>query len=199
MAPLPNNPLPPGADMTQTHDIHPVEQPLAPASEPVVIPEQHKALVDEILAYTKTAFNVPFTFEVQVGEGDSVWLVGPLGTFAIGLGAPGQTNSESEPQLMNLISVSLEGDPQFLCVTSHAYANKFGLTYMEPHVMGVGPKEGALVFGQEAYHTKQLVDEAKVRHRIIEIAGEAARTAAFDEVVTGGKPALVDANGQALH
>lgn len=188
-------------DNTQAQSAVELDQ-VAPAAPAVVIPEHLQPLVDEILEYTKVAFNVPFEFTIQNGavEG-SVFLLGPYGTFVIALGVA--TTNEPNAERINAISVSLEAETHFAAVTTHSYAVKFGLVYMDPHCPSA-TDDGQVVFGPDAYRHKGLIDEARLRAKVVELAGEAARQASADaqptlaERMQLGKKGLVDAHGRPM-
>uniref|UniRef100_A0AAU6W3V6 YbjN domain-containing protein n=1 Tax=Pseudomonas phage Cygsa01 TaxID=3138529 RepID=A0AAU6W3V6_9VIRU len=185
-----------------------LENQAAPAAEATeakapayVIPEKFQQKVADILEYTKAAFNVPFEFTLQNGEGDAFWLLGPYGTFVIALGVSPSGKLE---ELIDVISVSLEAETHFAAVTSHAFATKFGLIYMDPHCPGFGAQEGQLLFGPAAYDAKKVIDEARLRAKVVELAGEAARQEVkaneptLAEKIMGGPKELIDAHGRVL-
>jgi hypothetical protein len=184
--------------MSQTQEMPAENQPPVAQYE---IPEVFKQKVADILEYTKTAFNIPFDFTLQNGDHGSFWLIGPYGTFCIVLGVTPDSHPDT---LINAISVSLEAETHFAAVTSHAYATKFDLVYMDPHCAGFGQHEGQLLFGPAAYQAKQVIDEARLRAKVVELAGEAARQEVkaneptLADKIMGGPKELIDAHGRVL-
>lgn len=179
-----------------------VEDATPPAPPQVItVPEAHREKVEAILEYTKSAFTIPFEFTLQPGVEGSFWLVGPYGTFIIALGV----HPDGQPDLtIDTISVSLESEPHFAAVTTHTYATKFGLVYMDPHCQGVGENQNDVVFGKGAHEAKAIIDESRLRAKVVELTQEAARQVAEDnkptlaDKIMGGPKPLIDAHGRVL-
>lgn len=173
--------------------------PEAQAPVKVEIPQQHAELVNRILDYTEKAFNVPFEFTIIVGEQESVWMVGPFGTFAIALGVSASPEGANK---FNAISVCMDADPHFAAVTTHSFANEFGLVYMDPHAAGNGAQEGQILFGDAGFQAFSLRREAQIRARLVELATEAGRSQATledqSQKLFVPPKELVDANGRVL-
>lgn len=171
----------------------------AQAPQVVEIPQQHAEMVERIVSFTNQAFNVPFEFTIVVGDMESLWLVGPFGTFAIALGV---STSPDGSNKFNAISVSLDADPHFAAVTTHSFANEFGLVYMEPHAAGNGAQEGQILFGDAGFQAFSLRREAQVRARLVELATEAGRSQATledqSQKLFVPPKELVDTNGRVL-
>lgn len=167
----------------------------------VIIPEKYASKVADILEYTKGAFSVPFEFHLDHGAEDSFFMVGPYGTLVIALGV----TPEGKPdERIDAISVSLDADPHQAAVTAHAYASLFGLSFMAPHAQGVGEAYNQILFGEQAYGAKALLDEARVRAKVVELTREASRQVSAEKEPTladkimGGPKVLIDAHGREL-
>lgn len=175
----------------------------APVEQVFEIPEVYAAKVADIVEYTRTAFAGDKTFEwnINPGEHGSLFLVGPYGTLVIALGV---TPSGHPDESIDAISVSLDACPHLAAVSSHAYATKFGLVFMDPHAQGVGEAYNQVLFGQAAYHAKSVLDEARLRAKVVELTQEASRQVSKEneptmaEKIMAPPKELVDAHGRVL-